>query len=842
MSKKMTMTNMYTCPVSGCVMMFQTVKFMMNHLVLYHNRPKNADSFTCYINNCMFKSTSVVGYRLHVRRSHSDDWSKNRYTRCHNSSQLQENVTVVEMEQESQDVDMLDDNVGLSEDVPTDSNYIYSQLQKKITLTVLKHREVSLIPKSTMEGIVNDVHDILRLTQSATIHSLSSYNGGMLGSVGDTVFENFVDQSESVLDEMFQNVTTAKQLKSYCTKNLGMVKPLEIMLGHHFQNGKKKKNSFQYVPVLETIKMFLAHQDVASEIVKDCTQVADNDYLYSYKDGSACQNSTLFRNDKSSLRLHFYVDDFEVCNPIGSRRSIHKLTAVYYIIGNVHTRYWSQNSSIHLAVLARTKVVKLYGLEKIMSCLIRDIKVLEREGVKLKFDGFDQVFKGSIATISADNLASHEIGGFRQTFSSGKICRFCLADYETIASVHTEENCVIRTAKVHSIHLDALSKDESCSRTYGVKSNCVFSELENFVVPDSLPPDVMHDILEGFCPINVKVVLKSLILSKKLTVKTFNSRLDMFEYPKCDDATKPPHIPADFISTGRLIGSASQNWCLFRNLPFLVHDCISDDDDIANFWQLHLLARKICQILFATVVKKEWLLDLQQYIAEHHALLSTVDKGVFTPKLHFLVHYPRLIELYGPLKHLWCMRFEACHQYYKKAAKISNNYKNIALTLAERHQFKACWLMSGENALSADTVVSGKQLTITVAALPKILQEQLDKSFSIKPMQMISSVTAVHLQCAELYVNELYVIQLTPVDEIPIFVRLSHIIEHDGTWIACGLLHIAQQYSNVTDSYQIQNCEEYVVLSPSELKTYGPVACVHVNGMVHAYLSYRIAC
>jgi hypothetical protein len=121
----------------------------------------------------------------------------------------------------------------------------------------------------------------------------------------------------------------------------------------------------------------------------------------------------------------------------------------------------------------------------------------------------------------------------------------------------------------------------------------------------------MHDTLEGLCPINVKIVLQYLIRNKKLTAKTSNDRLDWFASAKCDAATKPPYLPDDFASRGRLIGSASQNWCLFRNLPFLVGDCVTvAEDDIPDFWRLHLLAHEICKIVLAPVVRKEWLIEL----------------------------------------------------------------------------------------------------------------------------------------------------------------------------------------------------------------------------------------
>jgi hypothetical protein len=37
------------------------------------------------------------------------------------------------------------------------------------------------------------------------------------------------------------------------------------------------------------------------------------------------------------------------------------------------------------------------------------------------------------------------------------------------------------------------------------------------------------------------------------------------------------------------------------------------------------------------------------------------------------------------------MRFEAKHQYFKKLAAGLGNFKNLALTLATRHQNKQCY-------------------------------------------------------------------------------------------------------------------------------------------------------
>ena len=50
-----------------------------------------------------------------------------------------------------------------------------------------------------------------------------------------------------------------------------------------------------------------------------------------------------------------------------------------------------------------------------------------------------------------------------------------------------------------------------------------------------------------------------------------------------------------------------------------------------------------------------------------------------------------MTQLFGPLRHLWCLRFEAKHQFFKRLACIVYNFKNISKTLAHRHQMQQCW-------------------------------------------------------------------------------------------------------------------------------------------------------
>ena len=56
-----------------------------------------------------------------------------------------------------------------------------------------------------------------------------------------------------------------------------------------------------------------------------------------------------------------------------------------------------------------------------------------------------------------------------------------------------------------------------------------------------------------------------------------------------------------------------------------------------------------------------------------------------TPKMHYLIHCPRLILLCGPLVKLWNMHFEGKHKDFKKIAKNAS-FKNITLSLAKSEQ------------------------------------------------------------------------------------------------------------------------------------------------------------
>lgn len=346
----------------------------------------------------------------------------------------------------------------------------------------------------------------------------------------------------------------------------------------------------------------------------------------------------------------------------------------------------------------------------------------------MSFHGQNILFKGTITTLSGDNLSMHDVGGYQVHFNHGRICRYCMVTKEHVGDPEktVEEEFSLCTKEVHMYHLQAVEEDDTNIPIYGVRGPCALNSVETFEVSKCLPPDVMHDLLEGVFPFVIKIVLKELVKSRILTIETINSCISHMNFGQNDSSNKPPHI-TDGMLRNNISGKASEKWCLFRLLPQIIGHLVPVGNKV---WGMYLLCREIADYIMAPVVRKSWMPYLSNLIAEFLELVSdyTEEYG-FLCKLHYIVHYPRLLLSYGPLRHLWCMRFEAQHQYFKKLANVICNFKNVSASLAQRHQQRQCWEMNsksllGESSQKGNSVIKLESLP---AALQTCFLENLEK-------------------------------------------------------------------------------------------------------------------
>ena len=153
--------------------------------------------------------------------------------------------------------------------------------------------------------------------------------------------------------------------------------------------------------------------------------------------------------------------------------------------------------------------------------------------------------------------------------------------------------------------MNAVQLNPGNSGVYGVNGSCALSELQEFEVTKCLPPDIMHDLLEGVIPAVVKVVVKELVVQGFLTYEQVGRQMNAFKYGKNDTASKPVAISARTLrQNDNIAGSAAQKLCLFRLLPFILGEFVPEGTEV---WEMYLACREITDICLAPTVKKSWL-------------------------------------------------------------------------------------------------------------------------------------------------------------------------------------------------------------------------------------------
>lgn len=183
------------------------------------------------------------------------------------------------------------------------------------------------------------------------------------------------------------------------------------------RNLVQRYDTYQYVPLMPSLRQLLADTSVMEQIEQLPNRIRNDGLVEDFCDGVRFKSHPLFSQDKSALQIIAFYDEVEICNPLGSHVKQHKLGIVFYTLGNIAPKYRSQLRVINLAIVATVPVIEVYGLHNVLQPFIEDLNELASSGVSVRIDGCDKVFKGALLACLADNLASNQLGGFKESFS-----------------------------------------------------------------------------------------------------------------------------------------------------------------------------------------------------------------------------------------------------------------------------------------------------------------------------------------------------------------------------------------------------------------------------------------
>lgn len=449
------------------------------------------------------------------------------------------------------------------------------------------------------------------------------------------------------------------------------------------------QSSLQYVPILSSLKIFFADKENRDLYLTYQREHHCVEGIYErFCCGQLYQSSEFYQTNFNAIQIQLAIDDFEPCNPLGSKSSLHKICGLYFVINNMPLGFTSKLQNINLISLSNSDDLDTNhtDINNIWEMVVDEIRFLENTGIDI---GGGIRLKGTLQNLTADNLGANTSLCLTRGFRSYNFCRICKNTKGECESMVVDDLSKYRTIEHYEDILkllDAPDLAKNKSKTFGIKKYCVLNELKYFHIFKNFSVDIMHDLYEGVISCLLNHVFSSCIVNKLFKEKELREFVQYYVYPKKFRRDKPSNLRLDKSNLGQ---NATQMKCLFFNVPFILFKFRSDPQ-LNIIWECVTSLIRIVQIVHATVVNETMLENLTSAIIAHLESMKNIFGLNYTPKHHFMVHYPNIIRLMGPIYLMSMIRYEAKHKVFKAIVKKTNNFININKTLATVHQQNAC--------------------------------------------------------------------------------------------------------------------------------------------------------
>ena len=566
---------------------------------------------------------------------------------------------------------------------------------------------LSLVGKSSIT--FNCVYEVLHFFDSymeKTIANVKTRLEAVLASV-ENVEQNNAFVTDVLMEELEKSrqalceLNTEYKIHKRITDHPLYLGPVEIVLGqreetHRGQGGKNLnvtvKDRAYYIPIIGIIRNLFLDEAFASLLVKNqnCHVSADGVYS-SFCDSNRFKKHPLFSDlSKLSLRIQLFYDGMGTTNPLRGHSTVHNIGVFYFTIQNLDEKYSANFQKVHLLAMLNTLDVKIYGFDTILRRIMKDIKVLETTGITVQFGGENIQVYGALSQFCGDSLATNEIFGMVQNFSTCDYC--CAICYGTKLerSLHFHESSFqLRTRESHAQDLETLNQNPNLLHVRGVKNDSHLNNSNYHHVFENRSLDLMHAMPEGNLPNVTGCVLYELITVQKfMSFEELNRRIRwLFQGLNVDKGNTPAelnqiNLPGEGLSPKL---TANEMLSFFRYLPLILGPVIPEGN---IHWALFLQLQTITDIAYAPVLTDE-MLDYFEEIYEDHMLLfkELYPELTIKPKQHFLVHFKTVVKENGPLRHLSCMKYELRNGFFKRLSHVVCNFKNISKTLTMRNQY-----------------------------------------------------------------------------------------------------------------------------------------------------------
>ena len=329
-------------------------------------------------NGCSFQTCIYGTFKSHKSRNHTPHTLKDFKPEILKTTAFQSLASSDQLldyqEEEEQGVDEELSCEVLSPEQSTDA------IEQLLATTLLQLEYLVHVPVIAVDSFLQELNYIIS-SASATVSSRV---------VKDILKQNQVQFEDSLVKDIITALSSSnpvcraiekggclsthhRRLKYYKEK-FSVVEPVTYLLG--------KKANFQYVPILKLLQQVLNCKSILDTVLahyqgKKEFLPGPSQEFKSPEDGKFFTENGLLNADQITISVRLYVDEFEVCNPLGTSRKVHKLCGVYWVLGNLPPGSQSALSSIYLAALFKSVDGKEYGYERVLEPLLQDLQILK---------------------------------------------------------------------------------------------------------------------------------------------------------------------------------------------------------------------------------------------------------------------------------------------------------------------------------------------------------------------------------------------------------------------------------------------------------------------------------
>lgn len=805
------------------------IKGLYRHFKDVHSLIGRSAKYVCCQGQCFRSFTDRYVFGRHLEQQHSDQLSKaaNR-TSATECSDLSKHTEIMDADEEMP----VDEAPAIHQS--KSSKIVFQQMASKYiaeckskTTTLANAQQMVNVCSSLIEFIVDDLASCLDSIDELTMISedklcllrekLSNYRRPFDGLESDYAQSKMLEKAGYLIPPQ--------------TYSIGSSVVNEFQPDTGFSVPQMHSCTGQYISLEKTIQALHANTNLINEVLKTDTRPNNGDCLHSFFDGSHWKKHP--SNCETVILVRLYGDDFEPGNPLGSHKTLYKIGTIYYQFENLPVALQSKLENIFLALCYYTEDVKSFGWQQVLQPLIQELKFLESEGVPLLINGEMKKVRIIVSGITGDNLFLNGILGFTECFSAKFPCRHCVISRDDFQSTFTEKIQLVRTREAYNVACTLGRVDLT-----GVKFASPLNSLMYFHAAENYIQDVQHDCLEGLCKYDMKLVVGSLLQSDYFTLEKFNGLVQAFSYGLHDLKNRPGVLTENALRADMLSFQAAETWCFTRVVSLAVGKLVPQED---NAWLFYLKLRNILDIVFAPSIMLDELAHLEVLIEEYLQMRNEIFPGhTLKNKHHHLVHYPRLIKEVGPLTRFWCMRFEAKHQRAKRIMQMSGCFKNVPLTIANRHQHDLAFRMLCGRDPQLD-VILGRGY---VVCLSEISSGQ-EINFAMGNIGLhfeLFQCCSIEI-CGISYKPGCYIVIGT--GEKPVFAMVQNIFARDQgekIWFICDKLH-TEDFDEHLHAWKVTRhyAASFVSIDPRSLTYPLPVSVHHVDDSMYiAGIRYRI--